>query len=62
MAINPDSITIDEDRIKSLIQRLIHQEAFSLTSLSAFMREVTDGDLPTQYWHKIFDEFGAKIR
>ena len=61
MAINPNSITIDEKRIKSLIQRLINQEAFSLTSLSAFMSEVTDGDLPTQHWHKIFDEFGAKM-
>ena len=61
IAINPNSITIDKERIKSLIQRLIHQEAFSLTSLTAFMSEVIDGGLPTQYWHKIFDEFGAKM-
>ena len=61
IAINPNSITIDEKRIKSSIQRLITQQAFSLTSLSAFMAEVVNGNLPTQYWHKIFDEFGASM-
>ncbi len=60
-AINPDSITIDEDRLKLSIDRLINQEAFSLTSLNAFIREVANNTLPTQYWQKIFDEFGANM-
>ncbi len=54
-------VVFDEDRIKGLIKRLITQKAFSLTALSGFMREVTETALPTQYWHKIFDDFGATI-
>ncbi|MDJ0660427.1 MAG: hypothetical protein QNJ42_13210 [Crocosphaera sp.] len=61
IAINPNSIIIDEDKIKEIIKRLIYQEAFSLTALTAFMREVTKSGLTDQYWHKIFDDFGASM-
>ncbi|MGK7960065.1 hypothetical protein [Crocosphaera sp.] len=61
LGINPNIIVFDEDKIKVLIKRLIHQEAFSLTALNAFMREVIESGLPQQYWHKIFDDFGASI-
>ncbi|MDJ0729859.1 MAG: hypothetical protein QNJ33_07690 [Crocosphaera sp.] len=60
-AVNPNSIVFDEERIKVSIQRLINQEAFSLTALSSFMKGIIESDLPDQYWHKIFDEFGASM-
>jgi hypothetical protein len=61
IAINPDNIVFDEQRIKSLIKLLISKEAFSLTALSAFMREVVENELPKILCQKIFDEFGASM-